>query len=72
MKAKKRKLALNKTTVANLNMVDLAKVFGGDFSDLTDCKYCHSETIGDTEDGCVPWTDWSQCYTKTTCMSCGC
>jgi len=72
MKTKKQKLTLKKTTIANLNGLELASIRGGqtEFCQLTntDCKQCQIET--DTT--IPPLSQDSACYTQTTCMTCDC
>jgi hypothetical protein len=69
MKLKKQKLTLGKSTIANLNNLELANVYGGIETVslcVTDCKQCQIETIS-TED---PLSYESGCYTIVTYSCC--
>jgi hypothetical protein len=75
MKTKKTKLTLKKDTIANLNDLKLANVYGGNETDITcfctveytDCKQCQIEP-GNTDDGCTyGWSLEGACFTKTSC-----
>ncbi|NIM12039.1 MAG: rSAM-modified peptide [Candidatus Aminicenantes bacterium] len=78
MKTKKQKLTLKKATIANLNDLELANVYGGGETDdctltcecnseLTDCKQCQIETGNTEEPTCEPWTNYSVCWTQAVC-----
>jgi hypothetical protein len=76
MKLKKQKLTLGKSTIANLNDLKLANVYGGAETDgctftdcctfdFTNCKLCQIEL---TDADCTTtWSVNSACFTETSC-----
>jgi len=55
-----KKLALNKKTVANLDLKEMGKVFGGDLTDATECpSACYPMSLCDK---CMRPTDPPICY----------
>lgn len=73
MKIKKRKLTLGKSTIANLDKLKLARIFGGEETttcgtiEFTGCKDCQIEP-GYTDEGCsYGWSLESACFTLTSC-----